>query len=111
MIEHEGKPVAARPGIDGHKNDAGERGGDHGLNELGVVGHQQREAIAGREALLAQSLCDALAVLPQLQVAARLDLARVLEDEQLRLRACSGGMGDALPQHQGFGVVGHGVSY
>jgi hypothetical protein len=45
VAQQEGQLVAARPRVDRHEEAPGDRSGDHGFDELGMVAHHDREAV------------------------------------------------------------------
>ncbi len=89
MAQHVSKLVATGAGIDRHEYRAADRCADHGVDELGVVLHQQRKPVAWRHARLFQGGRDAAAILPELAVGPDLGRAALMVESQhvaVRLR-------------------------
>ena len=96
--------VALGAWIDGHHGCAHNASGHHGLDELGVVGHQQGHALARRNVQVEHGLRHALPVVPKLAVGAHLVGAYpgAFDGEHLEVWKLCGSVGD----HAGEDVVG-----
>ncbi len=70
--QHVRELVSTGAWVDGHEHRAGDRRRDHGFDELGMVAHHDREAVAGHHVELHEPGGDALGVLGEIRVGAHL---------------------------------------
>jgi hypothetical protein len=102
VAQRVGELVAPGPGVDRYEHAARDRGRDHGLDELGVVAHQQAEAVARLHASGDQTGGDAVAVLEQVAVGPDLVVANAasLERQNVEVGLALGVRGDQIGQDQ-----------